>query len=134
MTEKHGPLSTEDRLSQLVDDYYQQTSRGCRSILADTITGQSRKRAEEIAQITGLESTKDVITIFGSVNLITAAARTKDEGYQKLIEAFMKGTGGGQSTGNQQGDETIATVALFAKSAFEKSWEVKQNRTRKPSR
>jgi hypothetical protein len=84
-------VAHNDRLNQLVGEYYNQIGKGCSFALVDLLTGKTRMRAEEISQLTGLGNAEEVTKLFASVNLICIGSKDKEEAFQKLYEAFYEG-------------------------------------------
>ncbi len=129
MEYKSELLTYGDRLNQLVGDYYEQIGKGCRSALADLLTGKTKRRVEEISQLTDIGDVYEVTKLFASVNLICVGSKDKEEASQKLYEAFMKGTEGGQRTGKSAVDQKIENIAKLAKIALDKNWEIRERRS-----
>ena len=66
--------------------------------------------------------------MLGAVNLIGMGSRTKEESEQKLLDAVMKGTHGGQSTGRPSLDRKIVATVEFVKKANDEYWKVREER------
>lgn len=127
MMEIQSNISNQERLTALVSDFYNRAGKGCLSAFIELSSGRQKRRVSEIAQITDIDE-PDIMKVITSVNLVCLGSKDKAEAEQKLYGAFMKGTSGGQKTGNERTNTKIENLAIFTKIALDQNWELREKR------
>lgn len=128
MMEIQVNLPDQERLTWLISDYYKQAGKGCTVILIDLFTDRSKRRTREISQLVGIEG-PEIMKLFFSINLICVGSIDKKDASRKVHDAFMKGTTGGQRTGDPKIDKKIENSAYLAKIALDQYWEQRARRS-----
>ena len=128
MEHNYESLSGDEHLNHLVGDYYKQLGKGCAPAFRDFASGKAKRRAREIAQITGIDDSKDVMDLLSGVTLMAGSSLNKEEAANKIHESFMKGTDGGQRTGIASFDNKVESAIVLSKIALDKYWEQREQR------
>ena len=123
-------VSAEERLGQLVGEYYDQAINGCVPAVLSMVTGKTGRIVGEIAELVDRDA-GEINQLFASVNMLCVGAKDHEEAYDRLHEAFMKGTHGGQGTGDPSVDETIERYAILSRMMVDKNLELREKRRAK---